>query len=170
MDVTVKAGFALELSELKQENLNSGWKVEDDVRALSVRSKKKNWSTICTKTEMDTGQEHVHFPHFPFVDKTMSTNCNFATELLLGQCSQWASSSIYRLIVTVGLLFLLLLKSIVQRSFMIMHVNWDFYVFPEESSDSIGNILLFCCFIDCDCDFWSTEGRTHSRVSTSAQS
>ena len=41
MEAAIKGGLALDQSKLKQENMNSGMKMEDDVHTLSLSKKER---------------------------------------------------------------------------------------------------------------------------------
>ena len=55
MDATIKAGLALEQSKMKQENITVSKQIEDGVRALSTRKKKK-----AVKVDCDTCTRQTH--------------------------------------------------------------------------------------------------------------
>ena len=54
MDATVKAGLAFKQSKAKQENMTEERKLEDDVRALSVKTKKKTVRVDCDTCTLPT--------------------------------------------------------------------------------------------------------------------
>ena len=57
MDATIKAGLAFEQSKMKQENISVTKQTEDDVRALSIKKKKKAVRVDCETCTQPTHGE-----------------------------------------------------------------------------------------------------------------